>query len=88
MPITASVSPCRTLRSRPRSTGSEATYPKVTSSNSMSSASCGSSLAPSLSWMSGFESMTSKTRIALARTCWPKVISVASMRTGPTNEAR
>jgi hypothetical protein len=35
--------------------------------------------------MAGRESMTSKTRITLARASWPMVTRLASDRTGPTS---
>ena len=44
----------------------------------------GSSTAPGFSVTTGRESMTSYTRITLARASWPMVIRLVSARTGAT----
>ena len=73
-PTTATVSPGSTRKERPRSTGSEGTYPNRTSSKLRPAASGGSSIASGWSVMTGRESMMSKTRMTLARASCPSVI--------------
>ena len=54
----------------------------------MSGVRSGSATASGFSVSTGRESITSKTRITLARASWPIVIRPASARTGPTIWAR
>ena len=51
-------------------------------------ASAGRSIASGLSVIVGLESITSKTRITLARASWPIVTRLVSTRTGPASWAR
>ena len=51
-------------------------------------ASAGSGAAPGLSVITGRESMTSSTRMTLARASCPIVIRAVSIRTGPDISAR
>ena len=45
-------------------------------------------MASGLSVMTGLESMTSKTRMTLARASCPMVTRAVSIRTGPVSSAR
>lgn len=79
--------PGRISSENPSRTGRPSSYAKDTSSNStVAGASAGSSLVPSL--MTGSVSTRSRTRSTPARACWPTVRTMASIRTGPTSEAR